>query len=269
MTQLTARMSEVGLRAIIKNNRRVLTAPIQDDRYLSQIAAQWPSHRFLGNSTQAVYQRQVSFLSSVLTTHTRKSPSDITVLDWGCGKGHIAYLLRKSGFAVTACDAADSSDDSAFGQDTPIISEQKIEVVPLRDAVQLPFETGAFDCVTSFGVLEHVPRDLESLQEIRRVLKPRGLLYVTFLPYPLSWTQAVARLRGNDYHDRLYWRRRVFGLAASAGFAVQSVWLGQLFPKNSMPLSFDPVLERLDRALCRYTPLKYFATNLEAVLTVL
>lgn len=261
-------MSEFELHSIIKNNRRLLTAPTDSDHYLSQVAAQWPTHRFLGKSTQAVFQRQVGFLSSILTAHTLKSPGEIAVLDWGCGKGQIAYLLRKSGFAVTACDANDDSDDSAFGQDTPIIAEQKIQVVPLKDPVQLPFETGAFDCVTSFGVLEHVPRDLESLREIRRVLRPRGLLYVTFLPYPLSWTQALARIRGNDYHDRLYWRRRLFELAELSGFAIQSVWLAQLFPKNSIPLAFDPVLERLDRALCRYTPLKYFATNLEAVLAV-
>ena len=261
-------MNEPGLRAIIERNRRVLVSRADDDSFLSRIAAGWPSHRFLGNSTQAVFQRQVAFLTEVLTSHLRKGPAELSVLDWGCGKGHISYLLAQRGFKVTSCDVESRSDDSAFGQETPIISERKIDVVALRDAVRLPFESATFDCVTSFGVLEHVPRDLESLQEIRRVLKPSGLLYITFLPYPLSWTQAVARLRGNHYHDRLYWRRRLADLAAGSGLAVQSVWLGQLFPKNSIPLRWDSALEPVDRALCRYTPLKYFATNLEAVLAV-
>jgi hypothetical protein len=97
-------------------------------------------------------------------------------------------------------------------------------------------------------------------------LRPGGLLYVTFLPYPLSWTQALARARGIKIHDRLYWRRKLRELAAAAGLTIHSVWFGQLFPKNSIPLSMDPLLEGIDRALCRFTPLKYCATNLEAVL---
>ena len=56
-------------------------------------------------------------------------------------------------------------------------------------------------------------------------------------------------------------------LAQRAGFTVQTMWLGQLFPKNSIPLAADAVLEPIDRALCRHTPLRYFATNLEIVMT--
>jgi SAM-dependent methyltransferase len=206
-------------------------------------------------------------LSRILHAHMRKQPGELNILDWGCGKGHITYLLQREGFVVTACDRYNDSDDSAFGQSAPIIAELDIPVVPLQDDVQLPFESASFDCVTSFGVLEHVPRDSDSLREIRRVLRPGGVFYVTFLPYPSSWTQAVARARGDGYHDRLYWRRRLRALAATAGFTVQWVQLAQLFPKNSVPLGLDPLLEKVDRALCRFTPLKYLATNLEAVLT--
>ena len=256
-----------SLREVIRGLQSILTARMQADPYLSGVSSRVESHRFLGHSTQAVFQRQVAFLSGILRAHMQKEPSEISVLDWGCGKGHIAYLLRREGFSVTACDRDDRSDDSAFGQTTPIIAEQRISVVPLQDDVQLPFEAASFDCVTSFGVLEHVPRDLESLKEIRRVLRPRGVLYVTFLPYPLSWTQALARTRGNDYHDRLYWHGRLRELSSAAGLTVQSSWFGQLFPKNSVPLRLDPLLEGVDRALCRFTPLRYFATNIEAVLT--
>ncbi len=41
---------------------------------------------------------------------------------------------------------------------------------------------------------------------------------------------------------------------------------GQLFPKNSVSLRAATLLEPLDRLLCRYTPLKFLATNLEIVL---
>jgi SAM-dependent methyltransferase len=144
----------------------------------------------------------------------------------------------------------------------------RMNVIPLADSIKLPFESASFDCVTSFGVLEHVESDVGSLSEIRRVLRPGGLFFVTFLPFRFSWTQALARLRGQHYHDRLYSLRKVEQLAALGGFTLEAMWLAQLFPKNSVPYSFDKYLEPLDRWLCKHTPLKYFATNLEVILTV-
>jgi hypothetical protein len=116
-------------------------------------------------------------------------------------------------------------------------------------------------------VLEHVPSDRSSLREIHRILRKGGLLYVTFLPYFLSWTQAIARLCGNCYHDRLYNQRQMVAFATESGFKIEAMWLAQLFPKNSVPYRWDAYLEPLDRALCTLTPLKYFATNLEIVLS--
>lgn len=251
---------------IVRANRGILSSRPASDPYLGSVAARYSSHRFLGNCAQAVFQRQVAFMAKLLTGIAGGDATHLRVLDWGCGKGHISYLLKRYPFSVTACDLDDGSDDSSFGQETPIIVEQNLEVVPLRDAVRLPFEDGTFDCVTSFGVLEHVQQDHASMREIRRVLRPGGMFFITFLPYALSWTQAVARLRGNTYHDRLYWRRTLMDMAADTGFTVAAAWLAQLFPKNSVPLALDRALEPLDRLLCWYTPARYFATNIEAIL---
>jgi SAM-dependent methyltransferase len=247
--------------------QRALSAPISEDPFLSEVGSELPSHRFLKNSTQAVYARQVRFLANLLGAHLSRRPEQISVLDWGCGKGHISYLLKKAGFSVVSCDRAEKRADSAFGQPTPILDDMGITVVPLSDAIALPFPDQVFDCVVSFGVLEHVTADQASLREIRRILKPHGVLFVTFLPYYLSWTQAVISAVGRSYHDRLYKRTSVHTLAANVGFEVRSMWHAQLFPKNAIPLQFDRVLEPLDRFLCRHTPLRYLATNLEIVLT--
>jgi SAM-dependent methyltransferase len=255
------------LKQVVNTARRGLSAPVPRDPYLESVAASSESHRFLANSTQAVYARHVSCLGTILAAATKRAPGDISVLDWGCGKGQITYLLKQRGFTVTSCDIDNhEADDSTFGQEVPIIRQQAIDVIPLSHAFQLPFADKSFDCVISFGVLEHVKSDRDSLGEVRRVLKDRGIFYIVFLPYFLSWTQHVARLRGETYHDRLYKKRSFVQLAESFGFAVAGVSHGQLFPKNSVPLSFDRVLEPVDRWFCAYTPLRYFATNLEAVL---
>ena len=241
-------------------------AGLAPDAYLAGVAARHPTHAFLGGNTQLIYQRQIRFLVELARNLLNKAPADVRVLDWGCGKGHISYLLRHAGFQATACDVDAQADDSAFGQATPIIAEQAIDVVPLPDKVTLPFANASFDVVLSIGVLEHVEDDAASLRELRRVLKPGGLCLVSFLPYTLSWTQRLAHARGDRYHSHLYSRAGVARLAAGAGFRVLRMAHGQLFPKNSVSLRAASLLEPLDRALCRYTPLRLLATNLEIVL---
>ncbi|MBI2745591.1 MAG: class I SAM-dependent methyltransferase [Burkholderiales bacterium] len=243
--------------------RGVLAAPSAPDGYLREVARREPSHRFLGGATQGCYVRMVHLLVAAYRAQQRE-PATVRVLDWGAGKGHISYLLRKSGFDVTSCDLKSSTDDSAFNQETPIIDEQSIQVIPLLDDCALPFEDASFDLVVSFGVLEHVRDDRCSLKEIRRVLKPGGLFFFAFLPYWLSWTQRLAHLRGNRYHPILYSVQGMRELARVSGFRVDRVWHGQLFPKNFWPDS--NAIERLDRFLTSRTPVKYFATNLEGFL---
>lgn len=253
------------LTRLIAASRPLLRGTVAPDPGICAVARTSPAHHaFLANSVQAVYQRQSNFLAAVLTKYFRRATNGIRVLDWGAGKGQNAYLLRQRGFEVVACDVR---GDVEFGADCPLL--EGIKHIPLDDPVKLPFEDSSFDVVTSFGVLEHVPRDLESMREIWRILRPGGIFYITFLPYPLSWTQAITRLRVSyqwrDYHDHFYSRKTLHRLAGESRFSVASLWFAQLFPKNSVPRSLDPVLEPLDRALCR-TPLRYFATNLEAVL---
>lgn len=246
--------------------RAVLASNVTLDPYLCGVAKQTPSHKFLGNATQGVVLRMVQLLQALYREEGR-TLSSIKVLDWGAGKGHNSYLLEAAGFSVTSCDIDSTADDSSFGQETPIIKEKRIQVVPLRHPWQLPFDDGEFDLVVSFGVLEHVPHDLKSLQEIRRILKPGGKFFFSFLPYWLSWTQRLAHLRGNYYHPKLYDVKTVTGMAQDASFKLDNLWHGQLFPKNSFPHS--NLLECVDRFLTSTTPLKYLATNLEGVLVAI
>ena len=46
------------------------------------------------------------------------------------------------------------------------------------DARAMPFRDGEFDAAWSIWVLEHVPNPEQALREMRRVLKPNGLLYL-------------------------------------------------------------------------------------------
>lgn len=239
------------------------------DSELQSMARNCPSHRFLLNPAGLnAYSYLVDFVQAFSEARFARPISRISILDWGCGKGQVSFLLKKGGARVTSCDYCGGNNpngDSSFGQDTPIIRSAGIAVDRMDDPVQLSYPEASFDVVLSFGVLEHVRSDIDSLRELRRVLRPGGVLFCFYLPHFLSWTQRVSRLFGNDYHDRLYTRRRVQALLDATGYELLDLWYRQLLPKNTIRYPSYRWAETVDQALVRFTPLKYFATNIEFV----
>lgn len=243
--------------------RRALKTPLPLDPYLVEVGERDETHAFLAGATQGVYRRLVELLRQY-AIEQYGSVEKLRVLDWGAGKGHISYLMKRAGFDITSCDIEADAIDSSFGQQTPIIKEQGLDIVPLTHPWELPFADEGFDIVLSFGVLEHVPNDRESMKEIRRVLRRGGTFFFCFLPYWLSWTQRIAHMRGDFYHPHLYRKRDIARFADEAGFDVGPVWHGQILPKNAF--RYSPALEDFDRNLTFRTPLRYLATNIEGFL---
>ncbi|PPS41574.1 bifunctional 2-polyprenyl-6-hydroxyphenol methylase/3-demethylubiquinol 3-O-methyltransferase UbiG [Chroococcidiopsis sp. TS-821] len=232
---------------------------------LINLSADLDSHAFLKNpASQNIYLYLTDYVSEFSSKWFKRSLDSLKILDWGCGKGFITFLLKEIGACVTSCDVP-GNVDSAFGQSTPILEAELLEVTCLDHPYLLPFEKESFDVVLSFGVLEHVPNDLESLREIHRILRRGGLFFCFFLPYCLSWTQRLAHLRGDFYHDRLYSKKQVKQLLAKSHFQLLDIWHRQLFPKNRVAYANYHQFELLDQWLTEKTPLKYIATNIEFV----
>jgi SAM-dependent methyltransferase len=245
-----------------------LSAKLPLDEQLISLSRRAVSHSFLTNAaSHNSYLLLLNYLQVFSEEWFGKPSPELRILDWGCGKGFCSYLLKKQGFEVLSCDIERNADDSAFGQETPIIDAEKINVIPLRDSVALPFDGHSFDIVLSMGVLEHVQNDLESLNEIRRILKPNGLFFCFFLPFVGSWTQYVVRSRGDNYHDRLYTKRGVRDLLNRSGFKLIDIWHRQLFPKNSVHYPAYHFFEAVDQTIVRFTPLRLLTTNIEFVAT--
>jgi len=239
------------------------------DEQLQSMVRNFPSHQFLTNpASQNAYLYLVDFVQACSESYFRRPISQLSILDWGCGKGQVTFLLRRRGARVTSCDYCGENTpngDSSFGQDTPIIRSAGIAVDRMDDPVKVSYPDGSFDVVLSFGVLEHVQSDIESLRELRRVLRPAGMLFCFYLPYFLSWTQRLSHVLGNVYHDRLYTKRCVRQLLDDTGYELLDIWYRQLLPKNTIRYPFYRSAEALDQALVRLTPLKYLATNIEFV----
>lgn len=66
-------------------------------------------------------------------------------------------------------------------------------------ATSLPFEDASFDAIWSWDVLEHVPQPERAFAEMRRVVKPRGLLFLAPAWHCRPWTAEGYTVR--NYND--------------------------------------------------------------------
>lgn len=93
------------------------------------------------------------------------------VLEVGGGQSGLAAMLYPEA-RITTLDL-----DPSFA-DAPCNQVDRVTFV-VGDATDLPFAQGAFDVVTQFDLLEHVPDDAAAAREAVRVLRPGGTLLVS------------------------------------------------------------------------------------------
>ena len=100
---------------------------------------------------------------------------DSSVLEIGCGSGGYAlYLAKKLGCQIVGVDINEPGIRSAkeLAQARALGSRARFEQCDVSK--KLPFEAETFDAAFSNDVLCHIPRRLDLLADIFRVLKPSG-----------------------------------------------------------------------------------------------
>jgi len=105
------------------------------------------------------------------------------LLDVGCGLGgKTAWYAESNAQRVVGVDiAADHVRQSLRFLRTRGQSERAF--VTRADAMRLPFADAAFDVVTANDSMEHFADPAAALQELARVLRPGGRLFLYFTPY--------------------------------------------------------------------------------------
>ncbi len=92
------------------------------------------------------------------------------VLDLGCGPGDGASRLNSAGAVAVGLDYSQGMLETA--RKDPANAGR----LTRGDAGRLPFRAGAFDKVICTNSFHHYPAHFPALREMRRVLKPGGLL---------------------------------------------------------------------------------------------
>lgn len=129
--------------------------------------------------------------------------ADCKILDVGTSTGTNIRMLEDLKF------------DDVVGLD---LSESAIEYcaskgfnnVQQGDVLDIPFEDESFDLVLATDIIEHVDDDEKAMSELKRILRPGGILLITVPAFMLLWGK-------NDeegHHKRRYLAREVKSLAS-------------------------------------------------------
>jgi 2-polyprenyl-3-methyl-5-hydroxy-6-metoxy-1,4-benzoquinol methylase len=147
------------------------TADFYDESYFSSGGHGSAYRNYVAQQAALVTWGEHPALTAMDLLCKRVSPRGKRLVDVGCGDGTLLNLARVRGFDVLGVEL--SSHMADFVRQT-----HKIDVVerPLEEA---GLDNESFDVVTGLEVLEHLTDPVRWLREVRRVLRPDGLLLLT------------------------------------------------------------------------------------------
>lgn len=154
------------------------------------------------------------------------------ILDVGTAAGSFLHVARKRGWQVAGCEPNRWLCD--WGRER--------YGIPIRPGTVFDLEgngRGAFDVVTLWDVLEHMPDPKAALLKCRDLLRPGGLLVVNY-PDIGSW---IARLMG---------RRWVFLLSVHLYYFTGATVARLLAETGFVPLERRPHFQRLELGYILY-----------------
>lgn len=99
--------------------------------------------------------------------------SKTTALELASGEGGYSKVLKKSTKNFTASDIAKAT----------FFQQSDIQFVQLDATQTFPFEKNYFDFIYCSSLIEHLDNPLLMLKESHRVLKPGGVLLLSFPPF--------------------------------------------------------------------------------------
>lgn len=99
------------------------------------------------------------------------------ILDIGSGGGWNTLMAAKMGFEVHCVDITEGSA-AYVNQIKDSMNLHDVYAI-IGDCYNLPYEAEAFDIVISSHIIEHLDKPKVMLEEIERVLKPGGVLFLS------------------------------------------------------------------------------------------
>jgi len=103
-----------------------------------------------------------------------EKPTDMQVIDVGCGAGNISIPLASLGYSLTGIDISPESIDYLRAKNNLVNAKFDVHDIEFG-----PYGTFLYDIAVCSEVLEHLRDPLKALQHIAGMLRPGGLLILT------------------------------------------------------------------------------------------
>lgn len=169
----------------------------------------FPAPAFIGRLLDSGYRRKIQPPYQLIERGGIKK--GMQVLDLGCGPGAFTPFIARAVGEKGKVYAFDIQADMLKQLERKLARPENRDIKNIKliegNAYELPFDDGSLDLVNMVTVLPEIPDRNRALHEIKRVLKPGGLLAVTELfPDP-------------DYP----WKSTTIKFGEAAGFVVGKV----------------------------------------------
>ena len=174
-----------------------------------------------------LWSQPTAFRLRQALTAMQSLPTGSSVLEVGCGAGQFIRAVKKirPEFSCFGCDISHEAINAAEENRDGVIYS-------VSDSQHFPYADRVMDAVLIFDVLEHVETPEQLLAEVRRVLKPGGILYA-FVPcegdwlslwHLLDWLHLKRNLtRQHAGHIQYFSRRELFSLVWQENFKINRV----------------------------------------------
>ncbi len=124
-------------------------------------------HTLLDKIYQIVKKYSITKKVRLVQSFMNANASEKSVLDIGCGTGDFLEACQKKGFRISGIEPNEKAKS---------IAEKKLPQKINSDIFKLSPQQ--FDCISMWHVLEHVPNLTDYILELKKKLKPKGVLII-------------------------------------------------------------------------------------------
>ena len=143
------------------------------------------------------------------------------ILEIGTGKGHFALALAKRGYSFTSIDISQQDQEIAM-LNLRYFGLEKQAILKIEDAERLSFLDQSFHIIFSINVFHHLKRPIAVLDEIIRLLRPKGKAVLSdFSDRGLEIINACHTREGRTHDHCKYRLREAKNYFITKGFKIK------------------------------------------------